>query len=753
MPRGGNLALEYQRNAERYALLRWAQKSFAGLRVVPPGTGICHQINLEYLASVVEVRPDGHGGVLSFPDTVIGADSHTPMVNALGVLGWGVGGIEAEAAMLGQPLAMVLPDVIGMKLTGTLREGVTATDLVLTVTDVLRREGVVGKFVEFHGPGLDHLALEDRATIANMAPEYGATCGYFPVDDETLRYLSRTGRDVAQVALVEAYCRAQGLFRTPDGADPAFTAVVELDLDSIAPALAGPSRPQDRLSLSQVKGSAAKVARRDQNGRPHGADPALRGGETVRDGDVVIAAITSCANTSNPGLMIAAGLLARNALARGLTVRPWVKTSLSPGSRVVSDYLERSGLQRDLDRLGFQPVGYGCMTCIGNSGRLDDATADAIRHDGLTVAAVISGNRNFEGRINADVRANYLASPPLVVAYALAGTVETDLTREPLGFDQEEKPVFLRDVWPSFADVATCVATEVTADLFRARYADVFRGDEDWQALDAGDSPTFAWDPRSTYITRPPFLDGVERTPAPLKDIVGARILGLFLNSVTTDHLSPAGTIPAASPAGLYLAELNVRPVDFNQYTARRGNTDVMMRATFANARLRNQMRPGEEGGLTVHHPSGDRTTIFDTAMRYKRDGVSAVLFADRDFGSGSSRDAAARGMMLLGIRAVIAQSFERIQRTNMIGMGILPLVFEDGASWHTLGITGNETVSIRGIDGVREPRQRLVLEIARDGGETVSAPVRCAVDTADEIAYFRHGGILAYNLRRLAAA
>jgi aconitate hydratase len=694
------------------------------------------------------------------------------MVNALSVLGWGVGGIEAEAAMLGQPISMLIPEVVGFRFTGSLREGVTATDLVLTVTEMLRKRGVVGKFVEYFGRGLDSLSVEDRATIANMAPEYGATCGFFPVDKDTLAYLRATGRDPHRVALVEAYAKAQGLWRDADTPDPQFTATLELDLSRVEPSLAGPRRPQDRVPLDRAAAGFAAALRDMRAFDPGSAEASLvaEGGGAVkpvereakvegadyllRDGHVVIAAITSCTNTSNPSVLIAAGLLARKARQRGLTSKPWVKTSLAPGSQVVTDYLTRAGLQDDLDALGFSLVGYGCTTCIGNSGPLPEPISQAVNEKDLVVAAVLSGNRNFEGRVNPDVRANYLASPPLCVAYALAGSMTIDLTTEPLGVDPDGKPVYLRDIWPGSAEIADLIRTHITPDLFKSRYADVFKGEERWQALGAGSSGlTFDWDSTSTYVQNPPFFEDLKgEAPAPVNDIVDARILGLFLDSITTDHISPAGSIARSGPAGQYLLSNNVTNADFNSYGARRGNHEVMMRGTFANIRIKNQMVPGVEGGVTVHHPSGDQMSIYEAAMRYRQEAVPLVVFAGREYGTGSSRDWAAKGTRLLGVRAVVAQSFERIHRSNLVGMGVLPLVFEDGLSWQQLGLTGTETVSLAGLHDLA-PLARLQLVIRMADGTHREVPVRCRIDTLDELNYFRSGGILHFVLRHLAAA
>jgi aconitate hydratase len=756
-----NIEEEYKQNEERYKFLKWAQTAFDNFRVVPPDTGICHQINLEYLAQVVfigkeKTKVDGKTVPVevAYPDTLVGTDSHTTMVNGLSVLGWGVGGIEAEAAMLGQPISMLLPEVIGLKLTGKLKEGVTATDLVLTVTQMLRAKGVVGKFVEFYGAGLDNLALEDRATIGNMAPEYGATCGFFPIDDETLRYLDATGRPTGRVSLVDKYAKAQGLFRTKSTPDPVFTETLHLDLGSVEPSVAGPKRPQDRVLLKDVKSGFAAAMEKEFNKAGELRERTPVGGRKhdLGHGDVVIAAITSCTNTSNPSLMLGAGLLARNAVAKGLKAKPWVKTSLAPGSQVAADYFEKSGLQKDLDALGFNLVGFGCTTCIGNSGPLPEEISDAVNKEDLVVAAVLSGNRNFEGRVNPDVRANYLASPPLVVAYALAGSLNIDLTREPLGTGKDGKPVFLKDIWPSNGDIAALVRKTLSKAMFTRKYADLFKGDAHWRKIKVEGAATFKWDRRSTYVQNPPYFVGMSRTPAPITDIVDGRVLGLFLDSITTDHISPAGSIKESSPAGEYLRDHQVRPVDFNQYGTRRGNHEVMMRGTFANIRIKNQMMPGVEGGYTVHYPSRERMSIYDAAMRYKAEKVPLVVFAGKEYGTGSSRDWAAKGTALLGVRAVIAQSFERIHRSNLIGMGVVPLVFEEGASWQTVGLKGDETITIRGLSNDLKPRQRMIAEIVASDGGLKYLPLICRIDTLDELDYFKNGGILHYVLRQLAA-
>jgi aconitate hydratase len=756
-----NVAEEYKQNQERYRFLKWAQGSFENFRVVPPGTGICHQVNLEYLSKTVwtekqtqTVKGRRVTTEVAYPDTVIGTDSHTTMVNGLSVLGWGAGGIEAEAAMLGQPMSMLLPEVVGFRVSGQLKDGVTATDLVLTVTQMLRAKGVVGKFVEFCGPGLDHLSIEDRATIGNMAPEYGATCGFFPIDADTLRYLQNTGRSAATVALVGAYGKAQGLFRGPRTPDPLFTDQLELDLGTVEPSLAGPKRPQDRVLLKELReafttaldkdfGKAAEIGQRY---------PLEGRAGDLGHGDVVIAAITSCTNTSNPSVMIGAGLLARKAVALGLKVKPWVKTSLAPGSQVVAEYLAKSGLQKDLDKLGFNLVGFGCTTCIGNSGPLPAEITAAINSHDLVAAAVLSGNRNFEGRVNPDVRANYLASPPLVVAYALAGSMLFDLTTAPLGTDRAGKPVFLKDIWPSNREIAATLRKALSKAMFTRKYGDVFKGEANWRKIAVKGGVTYAWDPQSTYVQNPPYFVGMDRQPAAPTDIVEARVLGLFLDSITTDHISPAGSIRKESPAGQYLIAHHVEPVDFNQYGTRRGNHEVMMRGTFGNIRIKNQMVPGVEGGVTVLYPSRERLSIYEAAMRYKRDGVPLVVFAGKEYGTGSSRDWAAKGTILLGIRAVIAQSFERIHRSNLVGMGVLPLVFDDGVSWQSLGINGDETVTIHAVSELK-PRQRLNAQIVAPGGAVKTVPLTARIDTLEELDYFKNGGILQYVLRHLAAA
>jgi aconitate hydratase len=756
-----NVEEEYKQNQERYKFLKWAQSSFENFRVVPPGTGICHQVNLEYLSQTVwsapgTVKIDGKEQTMevAYPDTLVGTDSHTTMVNGLSVLGWGVGGIEAEAAMLGQPYSMVLPEVIGVKLTGKLKEGMTATDLVLTVTQMLRKRGVVGKFVEFFGPGLGGLTIADRATIGNMAPEYGATCGFFPIDDDTIQYLTDTNRAAARIELVAAYAKAQGMYRGKSTLDPVFTDVLKLELGSIEPSMAGPKRPQDRVALKEVKlgftGSMDKEF--GKSSELNKRVPVAGRNHDLGHGDVVIAAITSCTNTSNPSVMVAAGLLAKKAVAKGLTVKPWVKTSLAPGSQVVADYYEKSGLQKDLDTLGFNLVGFGCTTCIGNSGPLPEEISEAINKNDLVAAAVLSGNRNFEGRVNADVRANYLASPPLVVAYAIAGSMYTDLVKQPLGLDKKGKKVFLKDIWPTSREINAVIRKCITKQVFQKKYANVFKGDAAWGKVAVKGGLTYAWDDRSTYVQNPPYFDGMEKKQRPIEDIVDARVMGLFLDSITTDHISPAGSIKEESPAGEYLRDHQVRPQDFNQYGTRRGNHQVMMRGTFANIRIKNQMVPGVEGGVTIHYPSKQKMTMYDAAMKYKAEGVPLVIFANKEYGTGSSRDWAAKGTVLLGVRAVITQSFERIHRSNLIGMGVVPLCFEEGTTWQTLGLKGSEQVTIRGLHNDLKPRQRLMAEIVAADGGLKRVPLICRIDTYDELEYFKNGGILQYVLRHLAA-
>ncbi|MBN9039281.1 MAG: aconitate hydratase AcnA [Rhizobiales bacterium] len=749
-----NVELEYQRNEERYKFLKWGQQAFRNFRVVPPGTGICHQVNLEYLGQVVWTK-DEDGETTAYPDTCVGTDSHTTMINGLGVLGWGVGGIEAEAAMLGQPVSMLLPEVIGFKLTGKLKEGVTATDLVLTVTQMLRKKGVVGKFVEFFGPGLANMTLADRATIGNMAPEYGATCGFFPVDSETVRYLTTSGRADDRIALVEAYQKAQGMWRDASSGDPVFTDTLELDLGSVVPSMAGPKRPEGRIPLEGIGAGFAEALVKEYKKTVDTDRRYAVEGESfdLGHGDVVIAAITSCTNTSNPSVLIGAGLLARNANRLGLKQKPWVKTSLAPGSQVVAEYLEKSGLQKELDQVGFNLVGFGCTTCIGNSGPLPPAISKTINEKGLIGAAVLSGNRNFEGRVSPDVQANYLASPPLVVAHALAGTVTKDLTKEPLGEGRDGKPVYLKDIWPTTQEIQDFIAEFVTRDLFARKYADVFKGDEHWRAVQAPSGQTYAWDDGSTYVQNPPYFEGMKKAYGRVSDIKGARILGLFGDKITTDHISPAGSIKAASPAGKYLTDNGVAVADFNQYGTRRGNHEVMMRGTFANIRIRNHMlgENGKEGGYTIHYPSKEEMSIYDAAMEYKDQGVPLVIFAGVEYGNGSSRDWAAKGTNLLGVRAVIAESFERIHRSNLVGMGVIPFVFDEGLNWSILGLKGDETVEIDGIETIR-PRQKMVARVTYADGKTRDVPILCRIDTLDELDYFKNGGILQYVLRDLAA-
>jgi aconitate hydratase len=749
-----NVELEYERNEERYKFLKWGQQAFDNFRVVPPGTGICHQVNLEYLGQVVWTK-DEDGATTAYPDTCVGTDSHTTMINGLGVLGWGVGGIEAEAAMLGQPVSMLLPEVIGFRLTGRLREGVTATDLVLTVTQMLRKKGVVGKFVEFFGPGLSNMTLADRATIANMGPEYGATCGFFPVDSETVRYLTTSGRKDERIALVEAYSKAQGMWRDDSSQDPVFTDTLELDMGDVVPSMAGPKRPEGRVPLEGIADGFAQAMETEYK---KAADMHRRYAVEGTDydlghGDVVIAAITSCTNTSNPSVLIGAGLLARNANRLGLKQKPWVKTSLAPGSQVVAEYLEKAGLQKELDQIGFNLVGFGCTTCIGNSGPLPGPISKTINDKGLIAAAVLSGNRNFEGRVSPDVQANYLASPPLVVAHALAGTVTKDLTKEPLGEDRDGNPVYLRDIWPTSAEINEFIEKNVTRELFARKYADVFKGDENWQKVKAPEGQTYSWDDKSTYVQNPPYFVGIGKGAGKVSDIKGARILGLFGDKITTDHISPAGSIKAASPAGKYLLDHGVNVADFNQYGTRRGNHEVMMRGTFANIRIRNHMlgENGKEGGYTIHYPSKEEMSIYDAAMEYKKEGVPLVIFAGVEYGNGSSRDWAAKGTNLLGVRAVIAQSFERIHRSNLVGMGIIPFVFEEGTSWASLNLKGDELVEIDGVETIK-PRQKMVAKITYADGSVKEVPILCRIDTLDELDYYRNGGILQYVLRDLAA-
>ncbi|MGL4262124.1 MAG: aconitate hydratase AcnA [Afipia sp.] len=763
---GKNVAEEYKQNQERYEFLKWGQKAFTNFSVVPPGTGICHQVNLEYLAQTVWTKKEKmtvgkKKGTfeIAYPDSLVGTDSHTTMVNGLAVLGWGVGGIEAEACMLGQPLSMLLPDVVGFKLKGKMREGVTATDLVLTVTQMLRKLGVVGKFVEFYGPGLDHLSVADKATIANMAPEYGATCGFFPVDKSAIDYLKTSGRAAPRVALVEKYAKAQGLFRTSLSKDPVFTETLVLDLKDVVPSLAGPKRPEGRVALPTVA-SLFDDALTAEYKKPtdHNARFPVEGRkEDLGHGDVVIAAITSCTNTSNPSVLIAAGLLARKAAAKGLKAKPWVKTSLAPGSQVVAGYLADSGLQKDLDAVGFNLVGFGCTTCIGNSGPLPEEISKSINDNGIVAAAVLSGNRNFEGRVSPDVQANYLASPPLVVAHALAGTVTKNLDIEPIGTGKDGKPVYLKDIWPTSAEINAFIKKYVTSTIFKKKYADVFKGDTNWRKIKTVTSDTYAWNMSSTYVQNPPYFEGMKMEPEPITDVLDARILAMFGDKITTDHISPAGSIKLTSPAGKYLSEHQVRPADFNQYGTRRGNHEVMMRGTFANIRIKNFMLKGAdgnvpEGGLTKHWPDGEQMSIYDAAMKYQAEQVPLVVFAGAEYGNGSSRDWAAKGTRLLGVRAVITQSFERIHRSNLVGMGVLPLTFENGESWQSIGLKGDEKVTIRGLQGDLKPRQTLTAEIVSSDGARKQVSLLCRIDTLDELEYYRNGGILQYVLRNLAA-
>ena len=752
-----NTAIEFERNMERYAFLRWGQKAFRDFKVVPPNTGIVHQVNIEHLARVVfDVAKDGVRR--AYPDTVVGTDSHTTMVNGLGVLGWGVGGIEAEAAMLGQPITMLIPHVIGFELTGALPPGTTATDLVLTITEMLRKKGVVDKFVEFSGDGLAHLPLADRATIANMSPEFGSTCGIFPIDGETIRYLELTGRSAEQIALVEAYARHQGMWREDGQRAADYTDVISLDLATVEPSLAGPKRPQDRVPLRIAKQSFRSHHARMAEERAQ-RNPGAKGTASatiddrkveIRDGAVLIAAITSCTNTSNPAVLVAAGLLARNARARGLTSQPWVKTSLAPGSRVVTDYLERAGLLDDLDAIGFYTVGYGCTTCIGNSGPLRPEISEAVRSGDLIGCSVLSGNRNFEGRVHPEVRMNFLASPPLVVAYALAGTLDVDLNEEPLGQDKDGKPVYLKDLWPSPQEVHDLIVRSIDSEMFRSSYASVFAGDENWNRIGVPEGDIYDWDDSSTYVRNPPYFTGMSMNPAPVADVRGARVLALLGDSVTTDHISPAGNIAKTSPAAQYLVSHGVNPTDFNSYGSRRGNHEVMMRGTFANIRLRNLLAPGTEGGVTVHVPSGEQMSIYDASMRYQADGIPLIVIAGKEYGTGSSRDWAAKGTMLLGVKAVIAESFERIHRSNLIGMGVLPLQFRDGQNAPSLGLAGTETYEIIGLNGGAAKAVKVVATPAN--GRPVTFEARVRIDTPKEREYYQHGGILHYVLRQLAS-
>ncbi|ANY19684.1 Aconitate hydratase 1 [Tsuneonella dongtanensis] len=743
-----NVEIEYQRNMERYDFLKWGSKSLNNFYAVPPGTGICHQVNLENIAQAVWTSKDQAGATVAYPDTCVGTDSHTTMINGLGVLGWGVGGIEAEAAMLGQPVSMLIPEVVGFKLTGKLKEGVTATDLVLTCTNMLRKHGVVGRFVEYYGPGLASLSLADRATLANMAPEYGATCGFFGIDDKTLDYLRLTGREEQQIALVEAYAKEQGLWIDPSAADPVFSSTLELDMGSVVPSLAGPKRPQDRVDLTEVDDVFAQdmaetykksVTRVPVEGKDF----------DVGDGDVMIAAITSCTNTSNPGVLVAAGLVAKKADEFGLKPKPWVKTSLAPGSQVVTDYLVKAGLQKHLDNIGFNLVGYGCTTCIGNSGPLAEPISKAINDNGLVASAVISGNRNFEGRVSPDVRANFLASPPLVVAYALKGTVIEDFTTTPIGQSRDGVDVYLKDIWPSNEEVAETMLANVDREMFQTRYADVYKGDAHWQAIDVTGSETYKWRAGSTYIANPPYFDGMTMTPAPVTDIVDAKPLLVLGDSITTDHISPAGSIKADSPAGQWLMEHQVAKADFNSYGARRGHHEVMMRGTFANIRIKNEMVPGTEGGFSSY--KGETMPVYDAAMKHKADGTPLVVIAGKEYGTGSSRDWAAKGTNLLGVRAVIVESFERIHRSNLVGMGVLPLQFKDGESRTSLGLTGDDSFTIRGLADI-QPGQDVEVEVTKADGSTTSFTALCRIDTANELEYYFNGGILHYVLRKLAS-
>ncbi|MEM7122206.1 MAG: aconitate hydratase AcnA [Pseudomonadota bacterium] len=746
-----NVEREMERNKERYQFLRWAQTAFDNLRVVPPGTGICHQVNLEYLGKVVWSHEED-GKLLAYPDTLVGTDSHTTMINGLAVLGWGVGGIEAEAAMLGQPISMLIPEVIGFKLTGRPKEGTTATDLVLTVTQMLRQKGVVGKFVEFFGEGLEHLTLADRATVANMAPEYGATCGLFPIDERTTDYLTFTGRDPDVVRLVEAYAKAQGMWREAGAPDPIYTDTLELDIGTVEPSLAGPKRPQDRIGLSGASQAFGKVLGEYRSDGEAKSAPVAGSDDALEDGAIVIAAITSCTNTSNPAVMLAAGMVAKNALDRGLKVKPWVKTSLAPGSQVVTDYLARAGLQDALDEQGFDLVGYGCTTCIGNSGPLPEPIHNAIVDGDLVVCSVLSGNRNFEGRVHPLTRANYLASPPLVVAYALAGNMAIDITREPLGEGADGQPVYLKDIWPTNDEVQETMRASLDRDMFEKRYADVFTGDEDWRSLAVPTGRTYDWDPGSTYIRHPPYFEGMGKgEPTAVPDVRGARMLALLGDSVTTDHISPAGNIAKDSPAGEYLLSYQVQPKDFNSYGSRRGNHEVMVRGTFGNIRLRNEMAPGTEGGWTTFQPDGERMTIYDASMRYQEEGTPLVVVAGKEYGTGSSRDWAAKGTILLGVKAVIAESFERIHRSNLIGMGVVPLVFKDGVTRKTLNLDGSETWDITGLAAGITPRMDMKATVTRTDGSSETISLLCRIDTADEVAYYMNGGILQYVLRQAA--
>ncbi|MEM9449761.1 MAG: aconitate hydratase AcnA [Cyanobacteria bacterium P01_E01_bin.6] len=751
-----NVKQEFQRNGERYAFLRWGQQAFDNFRVVPPGTGICHQVNLEYLAQGVWTK-EVDGETFAYPDTLVGTDSHTTMINGLSVLGWGVGGIEAEAAMLGQPISMLIPEVVGFKLKGQLPEGATATDLVLTVTQMLRNKGVVGKFVEFYGDGLSGLTLADRATISNMAPEYGATCGFFPIDQVTIDFLRFTGREPDRVALVEAYAKEQGLWRDDDSAEPIFTDILELDLATVEPSLAGPKRPQDRVLLSQAASQFKAIDFPSFSGTSYNPErfvPVEGTPYQLQDGAVVIAAITSCTNTSNPSVMIGAGLIARKAKEKGLTVKPWVKTSLAPGSQVVSDYLEKAGLQADLDALGFNLVGYGCTTCIGNSGPLAAPIIQAIESEDLVTCAVLSGNRNFEGRVSPHTKCNYLTSPPLVVAYAIAGTLALDLKTEPLGTDSSGNPVYLRDIWPSSEEIQTVMKAALTPEMFRSRYSNVFEGDAAWQKIETAESQTYGWNSSSTYVQNPPFFSGMDAqvNGHQFTDIQGARPLAILGDSITTDHISPAGAIKKDSPAGSYLVQNHVVPTNFNSYGSRRGNHEVMMRGTFANIRLKNEMVPGSSGGVTRHMPSGEELSIYDAAMQYVAEGTPLIVIAGREYGTGSSRDWAAKGTRLLGVKAVVAESFERIHRSNLVGMGVLPLQFESGVTSKSLQLNGTETFDLSGLKGGIQPGMSTTLTIHRVDGQSEDIALTCRIDTVDEVEYYRNGGILHYVLRQLLA-
>ncbi|HEY9567793.1 MAG TPA: aconitate hydratase AcnA [Thalassobaculum sp.] len=748
-----NVDLEFERNKERYEFLKWGQKAFDNFRVVPPGTGICHQVNLEYLSQTVWTRTE-NGETVAYPDTLVGTDSHTTMVNGLAVLGWGVGGIEAESSMLGQPVSMLVPEVIGFQLTGKLPEGATATDLVLTVTQMLRARGVVGKFVEFYGSGLDELPLADRATIANMAPEYGATCGFFPIDEVTLAYLRFTGRDEDRVKLVEAYAKAQGMWRAKGAPDPEFTDSLALDLSTVVPSLAGPKRPQDRVLLTGAKENFETALTKTLGDGTGTIRSAKVDGEDfeLRDGHVMIAAITSCTNTSNPSVLVAAGLVAQKANARGLKAKPWVKTSLAPGSQVVTDYLEAAGLQKDLNALGFNLVGYGCTTCIGNSGPLQDNFAAAVEAGDLAVCSVLSGNRNFEGRVNPHTKANYLASPPLVVAYAIAGSLLIDVNKDPLGDDRDGNPVYLKDIWPSSREIADVIQAKLTPAMYRSRYANVFHGGDEWQAVQVSGGLTYEWDSASTYVQNPPYFVGMSKEPDAVEDIKGARVLALLGDSITTDHISPAGSIKKDGPAGDYLIERQIRPLDFNSYGARRGNHEIMMRGTFANIRLQNEMVPGVTGGMTRHVPTGKPMSIYEAAMTYQEAGTPLVVIGGKEYGTGSSRDWAAKGTRLLGAKAVIAESFERIHRSNLVGMGVLPLQFPDGVDRKSLGLTGEEIIDITGIEAGITPRMSVPCTIRYADGSTKTVDLLCRIDTLNEVDYYRHGGILHYVLRTLSA-